>query len=108
MSAGFCQKPECNREVVVELISGKCATLGEMAHIVAAAEDGPRSDADADEDALVHVDNLILLCPTCHTLVDKYPEQFGSEEIVGWKLRHALRRRSLFGVSRHETRLGLS
>ena len=50
---------------------GTRETLGEMAHIVARSSDGPRGNeptALADRDVY---DNLILLCPTHHTEIDK-------------------------------------
>ncbi|MCB9551939.1 MAG: hypothetical protein H6705_08655 [Myxococcales bacterium] len=39
--------------------------------------------ADRDE-----ADNLILLCPTHHTLIDKVPEQYPAELLRRWKAEH--------------------
>lgn len=50
---------------------GSQETLGEMAHIVAKSNEGPRGTGNmsvADRDGY---DNLILLCPTHHVQVDK-------------------------------------
>ncbi len=52
---------------------GTRETLGEMAHIIARSIDGPRGNAATPADDLDSYDNLILLCPTHHTEVDKDP-----------------------------------
>jgi hypothetical protein len=106
-SAGFCQKPECNRNIFIEVSSGKYASVGEMAHIVAAAASGPRSDPTTGDQRLTSLDNLILLCPICHLIVDKCPEKFPVEVIMGWKQRHDSRRRMLFAVGTHDSRAAL-
>lgn len=47
--------------------------LGEVAHLVAHADTGPRADTTVLERDRDRYDNLILLCATCHALVDKQP-----------------------------------
>ncbi|MFD6190343.1 HNH endonuclease signature motif containing protein [Streptomyces sp. NPDC060275] len=45
--------------------------MGEEAHIRSARPDGPRYDSGYDDSKLDSYENLILLCPTHHTLIDK-------------------------------------
>ncbi|GHE84688.1 hypothetical protein GCM10018772_04650 [Streptomyces fumanus] len=45
--------------------------MGEEAHIRSARPDGPRYDAEYDDSKLDSYENLLLLCPTHHTLIDK-------------------------------------
>ncbi|MEV7322827.1 HNH endonuclease signature motif containing protein [Streptomyces sp. NPDC093970] len=45
--------------------------MGEEAHIRSAQPDGPRYDAGYDAGKLDTYENLLLLCPTHHTLIDK-------------------------------------
>ncbi len=60
-----------------------------MAHVIPHGKTGPRHkdrpnekfDADAFE-------NLILLCPTCHTIVDKDPNGYSRTTLLGWKANH--------------------
>ncbi len=60
--------------------------VGEMAHIIAHSEGGPRGRAGGGSDAYP---NLILLCPTCHKKVDKAPEgEFTEEMLLRWKVDH--------------------
>ena len=75
-----------------------------MAHIVAASDAGPRGDAEVETEALVGFENLILLCPNCHTVVDRAPEEFTRERMQQWKSEHETRLRSLLGVKVFDTR----
>jgi hypothetical protein len=64
--------------------------LGEQAQIVAEVPDGPRgiSILTASERNSYH--NLILLCPTCHTLVDNNVEDYPVEKLHMLKAEHEL------------------
>lgn len=73
-----CAFPGCSQQLTVDLddpesqvLSDAGAVLGEEAHIRSSKEDGPRHDSDYDSTKIDSYANLILLCPTHHTLVDK-------------------------------------
>lgn len=51
--------------------SGETVVIGEEAHIRSGQEGGPRYDANYDSKLIDTYENLILLCPTHHTLIDK-------------------------------------
>ncbi|UIK14469.1 HNH endonuclease (plasmid) [Rhizobium leguminosarum] len=76
-----------------------------MAHVIPHGEKGPRYEArpagDFEVDSL---ENLILLCPTCHTIIDKHPEGYPREILLGWKTGHlaALARKQ--GIQEYEKR----
>jgi len=57
--------------------------FGENAHIVAEKPGGPRGDDGLSESLRNNYLNLILLCPTCHTKIDKAPEDFPPERLLG-------------------------
>lgn len=60
-----------------------------MAHIIAHSANGPRGGVKSGDDNYV---NLILLCPTHHTIIDKAPEgQFTVERLLQWKATHERR-----------------
>jgi len=60
--------------------------VGEMAHVIAKSVGGPRGKFAKGDDTYA---NLILLCPTHHTLVDKSPEgKFTVEMLLQWKADH--------------------
>ncbi len=56
-----------------------------MAHIVAKNVGGPRGVSGGGGD---NYDNLILLCPTDHTTIDKAPDDYPEDMLRGWKLDH--------------------
>jgi len=70
LSAGRCNL--CNKSLFQENIH-----IGEMAHIIAKNSNGARSLKEQVNDN--SYENLILLCPNCHTKVDKAPESYSAE-----------------------------
>jgi hypothetical protein len=86
-SSGYCQKPDCLKALFpVEMGGDK--HIGEMAHVIPHGRSGPRHEerpSKFDPDAF---ENLILLCPTCHTIVDKAPEAYPQSLMLEWKRNH--------------------
>jgi hypothetical protein len=76
-----------------------------MAHVFAAADDGPRANAELTEAERGRYDNLILLCPTCHTIIDKAPDEYPDEMILRWKRQHGERIAALFGAIEYPSRI---
>lgn len=65
-SQNVCAMPECGATLVIG-----DTVLGEICHIRARRKGGARYDSTFSEEQKNAAANLILLCPTCHTLVDK-------------------------------------
>jgi hypothetical protein len=85
LSAGRCSRPGCDQECIV-LVDSDLVVVGEMAHIVAKKPMGPRGISTGGEDTY---ENLILLCPTHHTEIDKSPEgAYPPEILFEWKKVH--------------------
>ncbi len=76
-----CCNPDC-RSDLTRFLSERVIHLGEMAHLIAHSSDGPRGDGVGGDDTY---DNLVLLCPTCHTMIDKAPESFPEHLLREWK-----------------------
>lgn len=110
-SAGHCSKPECHRYL---FSSGEKSdyNIGEMAHIIAASEKGPRPSATLDAEAKAEYNNLILLCPSCHTEIDKAPEIFPVDLVLDWKANLKKRIIEAIGIpkidNRYEARIYVS
>lgn len=102
-SGGFCQNPTCPLALFEE-VEEEEFHLAEMAHIVAASDDGPRGDAPLTVEERGDYDNLILLCPTCHTRIDKAPKAFPPSVVLAWKREHKRRIADLFGFREYATR----
>lgn len=97
-SGGYCQNPECARELFIEY-DKKFIHVAEMAHVFAANDFGPRADDALSKEERGAFENLILLCSLCHTKIDKAPDVYTDRIILGWKRAHADKLRSLFGVT---------
>ncbi|MBD2519660.1 HNH endonuclease [Nostoc sp. FACHB-973] len=67
---------------------GSRSTLGEMAHIVAKSPKGPRGQSNLTSEERDEYSNLILLCPTHHTLIDSNPEEWTVEKLKQKKVEH--------------------
>ncbi len=93
LAAGRCSKPGCNVECIRFLSVDDPTVIGEMAHVIARSADGPRGTEAGGDDTY---GNLILLCPTHHTEIDKAPDGvFTAEALHEWKRKHEERVRSV-------------
>ena len=101
-SAGFCQNPQCNTTLFVDL-ENRMVHFAEIAHIIAASPIGPRGAGDSDA-ALATYENLILLCPNCHVIVDKAPDEFPQSLLITWKDDHVRRISETFGAVKYPDR----
>ena len=64
--------------------------FGEQAHIVGEEEGGPRGESKLSLGERNCYHNLILLCPTCHTKIDKATEEYPVEILHQLKSKHEL------------------
>jgi hypothetical protein len=78
-----------------------------MAHIIAASDVGPRGSGEIGQAERAASSNFILLCPACHTIIDKVPEAHPAELIRGWKRHHTDRIASVLGARPFDTRVQL-
>jgi hypothetical protein len=85
LAGGHCSNPDCRDRVAIAGENGESYLTGEMAHIVARQATGPRGCGASGLDTY---DNLVLLCPTCHTKIDKAPDEFPVELLLEWKAQH--------------------
>nr|WP_157436533.1 hypothetical protein [Actinospica robiniae] len=73
----------------LEIAQSAGIILGEEAHIRSSKADGPRHDESYPVDMLDSYENLILLCPTHHTKIDKDGgSDFPVEMLVAMKATH--------------------
>ncbi|MFF2424928.1 hypothetical protein [Streptomyces mirabilis] len=82
-----CAMPECFQSLTIdlaheesEILAAAGAVIGEEAHIRSSQPHGPRHDPTYPTEKLDTYENLLLLCPTHHAMVDK---NGGSEFSVG-------------------------
>jgi hypothetical protein len=97
-SGGFCQNPKCLRPLFIDA-GGQKLHIGEMAHIFAATERGPRTMPTLSTEDRGAYENLILLCPSCHTIIDKAEDAYSDRMIQDWKEQHKARIAVAFGAT---------
>ena len=103
-ASGHCQKADC-LDVLFPAEMGGDKHIAEMAHVIPHGDAGPRHEDrpvggfDADT-----FENLILLCPTCHTKIDKNPEAYPRHLLLDWKERHLARLALKQGIKAYDDR----
>jgi 5-methylcytosine-specific restriction endonuclease McrA len=87
-SAGTCVL--CNTPLFADVAStDRSISIAERAHIVAHSASGPRGDSSVASDDLSDPANIVLLCPTCHTTVDKVPDAYPPSLLLAKKATRA-------------------
>ena len=72
----------CNKDVMNDWRTHKRINTAEKAHIKAFSDLGPRSDKSLSKEERNSYDNLMILCPGCHSTID---EKIGRKEYtVEW------------------------
>lgn len=65
-SGNMCAMYGCNNT----LVYANTASINEICHIEAVNENGARYNNNLTDEYVNSYDNLILLCPTCHSIID--------------------------------------
>ena len=85
-SGGICGFPDCNERCVAEANEDDpSAILGEIAHIEAKSNSGPRANLSLTDEQRDAYPNLILLCRNHHRRVDAFENTYTVEELRSWK-----------------------
>lgn len=88
VSGNQCAFPACDAPLVDEA-SGK--VTGQVCHIRARKPGGPRYDPNLSAGELHAFENLLLLCPTHHTVIDRDPAAYPTERVLAMKADHEAR-----------------
>lgn len=103
-SSGHCQKPDCLDPIFPAEMGGD-KHIAEMAHVIPHGDAGPRhADRPADDFDADTFENLILLCPTCHTMIDKNPDAYPRHLLLDWKERHLVHLALKQGIREYDDR----
>lgn len=89
-AASRCAFPDCIQLTQDSETTSSSIPIGEQAHIVAKENNGPRGNSPLTLDERDSYANLILLCPTHHTIIDRNPEDFPVERLYALKTNHEL------------------
>lgn len=95
-AGGRCEFDGHNKYLFRHSVTLTEGNFSQAAHIVAFSVDGPRGKAKKLSAAQLNdADNLMLLCPECHKLIDDHPEQYTVSTLRAFKRRHEKRIREL-------------
>ncbi|MBV9174691.1 MAG: hypothetical protein JOZ81_31905 [Chloroflexi bacterium] len=83
LSNNCCAFPKCTAGLVVESV-----VTGEVCHIKAASPDGPRYDPSQSDEERHAFDNLLLMCPAHHKVIDDDEEAYSVDRLHALKQRH--------------------
>lgn len=103
-SGGYCANPGCWEEIFKKFDT-EVIHIAEIAHIISAGDKGPRADIRLTDEERSRYENLVLLCPNCHTMIDKAEESFPEALILSWKKSHKERLASQFGIKVYSSRM---
>lgn len=88
-SGNRCAFPGCNQPLATEdTPSSIGAIIGEAAHIIGEKPGSERHDPTYPATKINAFENLIYLCPTDHTKIDKKGNGYSVETIRSWKQKH--------------------
>ena len=88
-AAGRCAVPSCRVELFIEPTDyDPMVLIGEIAHIKAASDRGPRANKEMPRKERDDYINLILLCKNCHARLDGQKNSNSVESIIQLKQDH--------------------
>jgi hypothetical protein len=88
-AAALCSFTDCRTKLTQDKkLSSASFPLGEQAHIVGPTQNSPRGKSNLTKKERNSYFNLILLCPTHHTLIDKNPHDYTVEKLHFVKDQH--------------------
>jgi HNH endonuclease len=94
----YCQNPSCNTNLFSIVENGDITNIYEGAHIIWQSTSWPRGESTLELSERDEFNNIILLCPNCHTMIDKNPSVFETSILKTWKLEHNKKIEDIFKV----------
>lgn len=100
-AGGRCEFAQCNRYVLEHPLTLTSGNFAQVAHVVAFQLHGPRGSHSTRPADINELDNLMLLCPACHKLIDDNPKDYTVESLRDQKQVHEKRIRHVTGLDSH-------
>lgn len=101
-AGGRCQNRTCNKYLLESMTAPEIYNGGEVAHIIADSMNMVRGDSELSKKLGADINNLMLLCPNCHTEIDKAQNEgfFTKELLTQMKIEHENRIRLVTGITK--------
>ncbi len=92
-AAGRCEFEGCNEALYKSRVTQEPVNIAQKAHIYAFSAGGPRSNRGAGQKSLNNIENLLLVCGSCHTTIDKKwaEKRYTASMLQKWKRTHEQR-----------------
>lgn len=90
-SGGICALPRCGKSLVYDSPNSSDQHVAEAAHIKGEKPGAARYDPNMTQEERDAVENLLFLCPTCHTVIDKSAIDWPTEKLLEIKTAHRQR-----------------
>ena len=87
-AAGRCEFEGCNKYLFEDYVTRKNFNGTNLAHIIASSPDGPRGDEKLSYELSDKLENLMLLCPEHHKLIDESVAEYSVEKLRAMKQKH--------------------
>lgn len=101
VSGGRCEM--CNTLLYEDSTFGVEGNFGEMAHIHAVSDNGPRNKRGMTKDEKNNIENLMLLCSEHHHMIDNYPERYKDGILKYKKKQHEERIRRVTDIPEEQS-----
>ena len=89
LSGNQCAYPDCTNTLIEPATQeSDVLVTGHVCHIYAISTEGPRGKPGLTQQVLNAPDNLILLCPNHHAIVDGQHETNSADTLKQWKQKH--------------------
>ncbi len=95
---GRCEFAGCNKLLSLHGVTMDNCNISNYAHIIGDSPKGPRGNKKYSKALSKDINNLILLCPECHTLVDSDCEKYSVEILRNMKREHEERILRVTGI----------
>jgi len=109
LSGNQCAHPDCSNPIIEPATAYSDAHVSaQICHIAPAGKKGPRAEVSRGVKNRNEAENLLLLCPTHHGIIDGQHETYPPELLRQWKQQHEAKLAELGGQSFATLQLGVS
>ncbi len=88
VSAGVCEFYGCTNRLYTHHVTKENVNLAENAHVYSFSEGGKRFSRLIPRERINDIDNLMLVCDSCHKLIDSTDTDYSAEELLSMKKEH--------------------
>ena len=83
-----CALPDCKRDLFHQTDEQAEINISEIAHIIGFSKNGPRADKNLSDSEKNSEKNLMMICATCHKIIDAAPQKYTVDVLRKIKQEH--------------------